>query len=438
MPKYKTCWTGLSDKKMLHELQRDSFEYFIREVNPANGLVFDRSQKGWPSSIAAVGLGLTCYPVGVERSFLSRAEAIKRTLATLRFFRNSVQGTSLRATGYKGFYYHFLNTRTGQRAWNSELSTMDTAILLAGMLFAATYFDRKTGPEREIREIADALYQRADWQWGQESDGAVTQGWKPKRGFLRYKWRGYSEALLLYVLALGSPTHALPRESYKAFTAGYESKNCFGQKFLYAGPLFIHQLPQVWLDLREVQDDYMLKRRTTYFENSRKATLVQQRYAMENPSGFARYSEHCWGITASDGPGDKTRRVGGKKRRFYDYIARGVPFGPDDGTISPWAVIASLPFAPEIVLPTIRYLDGMQLRRAGAYGFDASFNPTYPAGRNPNGWVSRWHYGLNQGPVVLMIENYQTGFVWELMRNCRYLVDGLRRAGFRGGWLGKD
>ena len=174
-----------------------------------------------------------------------------------------------------------------------------------------------------------------------------------------------------------------------------------------------------------------------YFENSRRATYVQQQYAIDNPFKFAGYDQCCWGITASDGPGPGRLKVNGIRRRFFDYAARGVPYGPDDGTIAPWAVVASLPFAPEIVLPTLDYcIHHIKLTEGNPYGFKATFNPTYPErSGNPYGWVSRWHFGLNQGPIVLMIENHRTGLLWQLMRNCPYIANGLRRAGFIGGWL---
>jgi hypothetical protein len=192
----------------------------------------------------------------------------------------------------------------------------------------------------------------------------------------------------------------------------------------------------LWLDLRGIRDEYMRHKGIDYFENSRRATLIQQQYAIQNPHGFAEYSEHCWGISASDGPGYVRRRVGGVTRQFFDYLARGVPFGPDDGTLAPWAVVASLPFAPEIVIPTIHHLNRLRLRERHPYGFKAAFNPTFPvAEHGRHGWVSRWHFGINEGPIVLMIENYRTGLLWKLMRRCRHIVTGLRRAGFRGGWL---
>lgn len=425
-----------SDDALLHHLQRETFAYFLHEANPENGLIRDKTKKDWPASIAATGLALAAYPIGVKRRLMTRAAAIKRTLATLRFLYNSVQSTEADATGYRGFYYHFLDMRTGKRAWKCELSTVDSAFLLAGALTAAAFFNRATPEEREIRKLADSLYRRADWRWAQNRGLTVTHGWKPETGFLKYRWRGFDEALLLYVLGLGSPTHPLSQRSYSAWASTYRWKTIYGQKFLYAGPLFIHQLSHLWLNFRGIQDKFMRGKGIDYFENSRRATLVQQEYAIQNPQQFEHYSEHCWGITASDGPGPTVYRVKGVDRKFFGYLARGVPFGPDDGTIAPWAVVASLPFAPEIVLPTIRHFDTLRLRQKNPYGFKATFNPTYPHnGNRPYGWVSPWHYGLNQGPIVIMIENYKTGFLWRLMQRCPYIVTGLRRAGFRNGWL---
>ena len=175
-----------------------------------------------------------------------------------------------------------------------------------------------------------------------------------------------------------------------------------------------------------------------YFENSRRATYVQRQYAIDNPLKFAGYGECCWGITASEGPGPGIVKVDGIERQFYDYEGRGVPDGPDDGTLAPWAVVASLPFAPDIVLPAIDHcIHHAKLTRLNSYGFKASYNQTHPGVTgNPYGWwVSPWHYGLNQGPIVLMIENYRSSFLWRLMRSCSYITAGLRRAGFAGGWL---
>ena len=422
----------------LEALQRETFDYFVHEANSANGLVIDKTSANWPASIAATGLALAAYPVGVERGFWARNVAAERTLTTLRFFWNSPQGPEPDATGYQGFYYHFLDMQSGRRAWNCELSTVDSAILLAGALAAGAYFDAEVVQEREIRGLADALYRRCNWAWAQNGKATVTHGWRPESGFIAYRWEGYDEALLLYILGLASPSHPLPPESYDAWLSTYRWEHSYGYDYLYAGPLFTHQLSHVWIDFRGIQDAFMGAKGIDYFENSRRATYVQQRYAMDNPRRFAGYGEHCWGITASEGPGPETLKLEGVERSFFDYVGRGVPYGPDDGTLAPWAVVASLPFAPDIVLPAIHFcIHQAKLKKANAYGFKAAFNPTHPGEPgNPFGWwVSPWHFGLNEGPVVLMIENYRSDMLWRLMRGCPHIQTGLRRAGFTGGWL---
>ncbi len=422
--------------EVMEALQHDTFNYFVHEANPLNGLVIDKTKPGTPASIAAVGLALAAYPVGVERGFMTRASAIERTLATLRFFDQSVQSTDPDATGYKGFYYHFLDMSSGKRVWECELSTVDTAFLLTGMLTVAAYFSGSAADEREIGELADKLYQRTDWNWAQNDGLTVTLGWKPESGFLPYRWKGFDEALFLYLLGLGSPTHPLPKESYLEWTSTYEWREAYGYEFLHAGPLFTHQISHLWIDFRGIQDDFMRGKKNDYFESSRRAACAQQQYAIENPLKFDGYGAKCWGITASDGPGPAKRTIKGQEREFFDYIARGVPDGPDDGTIAPWAVIASLPFAPEIVIPTLDYFEELKLRANNPYGFKATFNTTFTGRSDPShAWVSPFHYGLNQGPIVLMIENYRSGLIWQLMRECPYLVAGLQRAGFQGGWL---
>ena len=423
------------DKK-LEVLQRLTFDYFLKETNPENGLVPDSTRQGAPCSIAPTGFALAGYPVGVERGFITRDDAIKRTLTTLRFFWNSPQGPEPDATGYKGFYYHFLDVKSGLRVSKCELSTIDSTFLIAGALTAAEYFNRDSEDEREIRTLGDAIYRRADWQWAQNRGVTVTHGWRPESGFIKYRWEGYSEALILYILGLASPTHPLPEKSYKAWTRTYEWRNLYGHEFLYAGPLFIHQLSHMWIDFRGIQDEYMRNKAIDYFENSRRATYIQQQYAIRNPRGFAGYGEYIWGLTGSDGPGPASKKIGGKLLRFYDYEARGVPDGPDDGTLSPWAVIASLPFAPEIVLPSLQYFDETFPEMTSKYGFKCSFNPTFSTASSKE-WISKGYYGLDQGPIVLMTENYRSEFLWRLMKNCRYILAGLRRAGFKGGWLPK-
>lgn len=424
----------------LELLQHKSFSYFLHESNQTNGLVLDKSAPGWPASIAATGLALSCYPVAIERGLMSKAGAIERTLAALRFFWNSPQGPEPDATGYKGLYYHFLDMKTGRRTWQCELSTVDTAFLLAGALTAAQYFSGDTPHQIEIRELADALYRRADWAWAQNGGETLTHGWHPETGFIKFRWEGYDEALLLYTLALGSPTHPLTSGSYSVWSETYQWDSSYGYDFVYAGPLFTHQLSHCWIDFRGIQDNFMRSKGIDYFENSRRATYAQREYAIDNPQGFKGYGPHCWGITASDGPGPATAKVDGVERQFYDYIGRGAPYGPDDGTVAPWVVVASLPFAPDIVLPAIDYyVNELKLTHRNLYGFKATYNPTWSMpGKASSGWVSPFHFGINQGPIVLMIENYRTGMLWNLMHQSPYIKTGLKKAGFTGGWLDAD
>ncbi|MDP9065287.1 MAG: hypothetical protein M3O06_05415 [Pseudomonadota bacterium] len=421
-------------------MQGKAFAYFKTETNPRNGLVADKTAAGCPASIAATGLALGCYPVAVERGLMARQTAIGRTLATLRFFRDSTQGTGPDATGYRGFYYHFLDIETGRRAWQCELSSVDSAFLFAGMLMAAAYFAEDSADQREIRELTQLLVGRAEWSWLLAADGTIGHGWHPESGFIPWRWQGYCEAMIVYMLALGSPAHAVPSSAYTAWCSTYEWKRCYDIEFLYSAPLFTHQLSHVWIDFRGIQDAPMAARGIDYFENSRRATLVQQRYAIDNPARFKGYCAHSWGVTASDGPGPVTATIDGVERRFFGYEGRGAPFGLDDGTLSPWAVVASLPFAPEIVMPTVdHFIHGLQLHVRHAYGFKASFNQTFAARcdeMSTDGWVSPYFFGLNLGPIVLMVENFRSGLPWRLMRDCPCIVEGLRRAGFAGGWLG--
>lgn len=420
---------------ILGRAQRDAFRYFERTVNPANGLVADNTRPDSHASIAAVGFALSCYAVGVERGLMPRAEAAGRTLAALRFFRDSPQGEAPDTSGHRGFYYHFLDMHSGRRAWKSELSLVDTAILFAGMLTAGQYFDGDSEREAEIRELAATLYGRADWNWSLNEEPTLRHGWKPECGFLHYGWEGYSEAILLYVLALGSPHCPLTEDHYRAWTSTYQWENLYGRDLLYAGPLFIHQFSHVWIDFRGIRDAFMREKRSDYFENSRRAVHVQREYALRNPRGFRGYGPRCWGITACDGPGPATQRFDGREQRFLGYAARGVPYGPDDGTLAPAAAAASLPFAPDIVLPTLEHVYETVPEAATEVGLKC-FNPSFQSERDERHcWTSPASFAIDQGPVVLMIENHRSAFLWDLLRRNRYVAQGLRRAGFRGGWL---
>jgi hypothetical protein len=420
----------------LGALQMTTLDYYLHESNRANGLVRDKTDPNAPASIAAVGLALASIPVLVERKLISREYAPRLALRSLRFFRDSPQGPEPDATGYKGFYYHFLDMTTGRRVWECELSTIDSAFLFAGMLTCAAYFDADTEAEDELRRLAEELYCRADWQWALNGGAALSHGWRPETGFLQHWWTGYDEGLLLYLLGLGSPTFPLPAESYDAYCSTYQWKEIYGRELLYSGPLFTHQLSHLWIDFRGLQDAFMREHDSDYFQNSRQATYVHQEYAKRNPLEFAGYDEHCWGITATDGPGWEKHVVNGIERQFYDYYARGAPYGPDDGTLAPWVVAASFPFAPEIVIPTIRHMATLELGIDSGYGFKPSFNQTYAVPDSPKGWwVTPYHFGIDQGPIALAVENYRSGLVWNIMRRSPYVLQGLRRAGFRGGWL---
>lgn len=423
-----------NDELLLDGIEHAAINYFLRTANLANGLVPDTSREGSPCSIAVVGFALSAYPIAVERGWLPREEAVARSVAALRFFRDSDQSGSSDATGYKGFYYHFLDMQSGARAWRSELSMIDTALLIAGALTASMYFDAKTAQENELRKIADQLYRRVDWRWSQHGGATIVQGWKPESGFLHYGWEGYSEAIILYVLALGSPTHPVGHDTYKAWTATYQWENLYGCDFLFAGPMFIHQFSHAWIDLRGIRDPFMRGKRSDYFENSRCAVEVQRAYARRNPHGFTGYDENCWGLTACDGPSDSIPGVTGERRRLFGYAARSVPFGPDDGTLAGWAPLASLPFTPETVMKTVRTMRQRYPAMFPDGGYASSFNPGL-LDADGKYWVSFGHYGLDQGIVAMMIENYRTGLIWRLMRSCPYIVAGLRRAGFNGGWL---
>jgi hypothetical protein len=420
----------------LGRLQLTTLQYYLHESNPVNGLIRDKTEPRAPSSIAAIGLGLSTIPVLVERGVISREFAPELVLKRLRFFRDSPHGPQADAAGYRGFYYHFLDMKTGRRVWECELSTIDSAFLFAGMLTCAAYFDGDTEEEAEMRRLADELYRRADWQWATNGSAAISHGWRPETGFISHYWTGYDEALLVYLLALGSPTFPLAPESYAAYCSTYSWKRIYGRELLYSGPLFTHQLSHLWIDFRDLRDAFMREHGSDYFENSRQATYVHQEYARHNPLEFAGYGEFCWGITATDGPGWEKRVVSGVERQFYDYYARGAPFGPDDGTLAPWVVVASLPFAPEIVIPTVRAMARLDLGMTKRYGFKPSFNQTYAVPDSPTGWwVTPYHFGIDQGPVALMIENYRSGLIWNITRRSPYITAGLRRAGFTGGWL---
>src|SRR5881296_3044375 len=277
----------------LPELQERTFRFFWDTANPENGLIPDRYPTPSYSSIAAVGFALTTYPIGVERGYITRQQAQQRVLATLRFLAKAPQSSEARGgAGHRGFFYHFLDMKTGERFEDSELSTVDTAILLAGALFCQSYFDGPEPEEVEIRALVDEIYRRVDWQWAQPHPPAISHGWAPEEGFLVYDWRGYNEAMLVYLLALGSPTFPVGPDAWAEWTSTYDQHwgKLFGQEYLSFAPLFGHQYTHVWTDLRDIRDPYMKRRGLDYFENSRRAVYAQQAYAVANPRRCLDYS----------------------------------------------------------------------------------------------------------------------------------------------------
>jgi hypothetical protein len=423
-----------TDAVLLDQLQQAAFGYFLEYVNPDNGLIADTSLPGAPSSIAATGFGLSAYPVGVERDWMSRGDAATRTLVTLRFFAESPQGREKNATGYKGLYYHFLEMRTGQRTWRSEISLIDSALLIAGVLTAAAYFNQENEVEAEIRSLAAMLYARINWTWALDGKGAFWLGWKPRSGFLPHRWESYSEAIILYVLALASPSHPIGRESYDAFAEKFDWMTVEEKPLLYAGPLFIHLFSHAWIDFRGIRDEAVAAKDTDYFENTCRAIAVQRDYAISNPGGFAGYGADMWGLTSCDGPLRPRRLQDGRRQRFSGYAARGAPFGPDDGTIAPWAPLACLPFETEAAISATRHVVSTYPGVIREGRFLGSFNPSVP-GKTTEGWLNSRSVGLDQGVLVMMIENHRTGLLWNLLRESPVIRRGLKRAGFSGGWL---
>ncbi len=413
-------------------MQHCAFDYFTEYGNALNGLVADTSRAASPCSIAVVGFALSSYPVAVQRGWVTREAASSRVLATLQFFWGSTQSEAADATGHKGFYYHFLHMQTGRRVWQCELSLIDTAILLAGVLTAALYFDG-AGEEAVIRALADKLYARVDWTWAVNDNHTLAQGWKPEGGFLHYGWEGYNEATLLYILAVGSITHPLPAKSFANWTLTYQWENLLGIDTLYSGPLFTHLFSHAWVDFRGIRDRFMRRVGSDYYLNTQSAIAIQREYAARNPRRFAGYGRDLWGITAGDGPDNTNICQGIRDQRVFGYTARGIPYGPDDGTIAPWAMLATLPFTPESALAGTRHLLHRYPQVNSSNRFSSGFNPSRI--EDGNAWLSSGWYGLDQGLLVMMIENYRSGLIWDLTRRSPILRRGLERAGFDGGWL---
>jgi hypothetical protein len=430
-------------QQFLERLERDTFGFFWEASSSAHGLTADRLPGLDISSVAAVGFALTSYPIAVDNGWITRAQAAQRTLSTLRFLWRAPQGPEAQGvTGYKGFFYHFLDARTGFRSLGSELSTIDTALLMAGVLSSQAFFDRSSKIETAIRSLADRLYLRVDWKWAssRKNPYLLSMGWTPEQGYIDVDWQGYNEAMILYLLALGSPTHPIDPRAWEAWTSTYRWDASDGFPRVAFDPLFGHQYTHVWIDFRGIQDPYMRSKGIDYFINSTRATYANRAYCIANPAKWVGYDETLWGLTASDGPlqiirGAEPARL---ESPFHAYWARGAgPDRRDDGTIAVTAAGGSVPFAPELAIPTLwQFRSRFGDRLYGKYGFKDAFNLSFadgPSGKN--GWFDDQYVAIDQGPILLMIENFRTGRVWNLMKTSPYLRAGLVSAGFTGGWL---
>ena len=401
---------------LLDSVQYSAFRYFWYEANATNGLIKDRDTPGSPASTASMGFGLSAICIGIDHGWVSRADGKARVLTTLQTLWNGPQGTATFGTiGYKGLFYHFLDMNSAARTWSSELSTIDTALLFAGMLDCRQYFNGGDATETQIRTLADAIYERADWAFMQNGNPGIKMGWTPENAFSGFgQWVGYNEAMILYILALGSPTHPVPPAAWNTWTSGYTWATQRGQTYVLFPPLFGHQYSHCWIDFRGIQDAYMRVKGIDYFENSRRATYAQRKYCIDNPLHFTGYSDSLWGITAGDGPPP------------IGYRARGAPpFQADDGTITPTAPVSSIAFAPEICIPAMRNIyNAYHSQTWDSYGFSDGFNLT-------KNWWDTDIIGIDQGPMALMIENYLTGGVWTRMMQHPNVHYGLQQAGFQ-------
>jgi hypothetical protein len=390
------------DEAFLDDLQQRGIRFFIDEADPDTGLVPDRTRaNGGPSSgvasIASVGFGLTALCIGDERGWASHDEAYGRSLRVLRFLRD-------KAPQEHGHFYHFLDMKTGARMWNCEASNIDTALLMAGVLTVREHF-----PNTELAKLATELYERVDWPWLMTSEGTLSMGWKPESRFLDAKWGDFSEGPpLILLLGLGSPTHPLPPEAWKKWRRK-PVIDYGGVKFMQCPPLFTHQYPQCWFDLRGLRDDH-----ANYFKNSQLATLAQRQWTKDELSKrFPTYGPNVWGFTACDTP--------------TGYGGWGGP--PDeggiDGSVVPCAPGGSLGLEPRLCLDALKFMK-QQYGDKGylKYGFVDAFNPA-------TGWYNPDVIGIDVGPVVLMAENARSGFVWKTFMANPEMQRALKIAGFR-------
>jgi len=389
-----------SDDAFLEEIERATFRYFWEEANPETGIVRDRCNAVKPNradlgSIAATGFGLTALCIGAKRGYIKHAEARERALNTLRFLWKKMPN-------HRGFFYHWANVNTGERLWDSEVSSVDTAILLCGILTCRQYF-----PHSEISLLGYEIFDRIDWTWLSEDTRILPHGWTPESGFLQYRWDQYSELMMVYLLGMGSYSHPLPAETWTAWkrlTFEYAGIRYIGS----FAPLFVHQYSQAWFDFRGKRDQF-----ADYFQNSVKATDAHRLFCIDLATQFPDYSDTLWGITASDSA--------------KGYVVWGGPpaMGPIDGTVVPCAAGGSLPFLPQDTLRVLHTIKDRYGQRAWTqYGFVDAFNPL-------TGWYDSDVVGIDTGITLLMAENARTGFVWKTFVKNPEAQRGMERAGFK-------
>ena len=383
----------------LEEIERASFQFFWEAVNPATGMTKDRCQANGPderkiASIAAVGFALSAFCVAQHRGWQDAKKIRERVRDTLLF-------AATRLNHVHGFFFHFLNTDTGDREFNSEVSSIDTSIFLCGVLHCKAYFN-----DSEISELADQLYKRADWNWFLNGGKTLSMGWTPENGFLKARWDAYCELMMIYLLGLGSPTHALPAETWDAWTRpDFEFQ---GQHYVGSNaPLFVHQYSHAWFDFRGKRDKY-----ADYFTNSVIATKVHKLWCLELAKQFPDYRENFWGITSSD------------SSKGYQAWGGPPPMGTIDGSVVPCAAAGSLPFLPEETIAVLRTIRQQHDKKAWQrYGFVDAFNPL-------TNWYNPDVIGIDVGITLLMAENARTGFVWEQFMKNEEVKKGMTRAGF--------
>jgi hypothetical protein len=387
------------DEQLLDDLEHANFLFFWEQGNPETGLIKDRcnvraKDTSMAASIASTGFGLTAICIADKRGFLSHSDARLRVLRTLSFLWHKLPT-------HRGFFYHFANINTGERIWDSEASSVDTAILLCGILTCGQYFE-----DKDIRELAHAIFDRVDWTWLSEDTTLLSHGWTPELGFIPSRWDLYSELMMMYLLGMGSSTHPLHNDAWYAW-----KRNIFEYDGLrYVGsfaPLFVHQYSQAWFDFRNKRDRY-----ADYFINSMIATDVHRRFCLELNVQFPDYSNALWGITASDSP--------------RGYIVWGGPpaIGPIDGTIVPSAAGGSLPFLPEATVRVLHTIRDHYPKAWCRYGFVNAFNPL-------TDWYDTDVVGIDTGITMLMAENARSGFIWEIFMKNPEARRGMDNAGLK-------